>query len=426
LPSDGTANVTRRAVLAGGAVLAASVVLSRAGGSATAATAPLVAPVWSESLRRSFGVAAHPNYTSSVYGNVDAWLRQLSDLGAYYFRGMYDHRLPATLKAVQLCRALGLKWHMLLVPEDWSLSQTELRSRLDHIRDNAADVCIAVEGINEPNHNRDGTRVRSDWAQATVAYQQTIAERVRSSSKLAHVAIVGPSVQLTIADPYTTYSSLARAGISPYQTAAGTHSYPGGYPPQHRLDQRLDWIRRAYGPVRTVVTETGYHDALAAVTSHRPAPPEVAAAYGPRAVLEAAARGCRTTRYELLDDPNPAKNQAEANFGVIECPSLNATTWVRKPEYDAMRAFLGPLRDTARDYAPPAIPFAISGPSTLRHYLVGKSDRSARVLMYLDLPVWDPVQRVRLNAPTANVTVIDRLGPRIVQVGASVTSLGLR
>src|SRR5919202_760494 len=72
---------------------------------------------------------------------------------------------------------------------------------LAHIRDNAADVCIGIEGMNEPNNNRDGSPLPADWAVKAVAYQKAIADFVAAPPSMAHVRVVGPSLHLGGADP---------------------------------------------------------------------------------------------------------------------------------------------------------------------------------------------------------------------------------
>ena len=61
-----------------------------------------------------------------------------------------------------------------LLPEDWSLTEPELRARLIHVRDNAADVCLAIQGVNEPNHERTGGAPPADWAAPAVRFQKIL------------------------------------------------------------------------------------------------------------------------------------------------------------------------------------------------------------------------------------------------------------
>ena len=429
MPSAAELTLSRRGLLAATTVTAtaaASTPLVGAWTPASARALPLVRPVWAEKVRRSYGVCAHPNFQKTVYGGVDTWSLQLESLGASYFRGDYAAGLSSTMHMIQRCRELGIRWVMVVAPENWSMSIPQLKATLAHIRDHAADVCMAIEGINEPNTNRDGSRVRHDWAKAAVAYQRVIADFVDRTPELRHVKVIGPSLSLVKANTYPDFVALARAGVRDVMDRAGLHSYPGGFKPQKNLDERLGWVRHAWGPVRTWVTETGYTTALKSNTGHRPAPEDVAATYAPRAVLEGFARRCKTMRYEMLDDPNPGNNNIESNFGLLECPSLDPSTWKLKPEFVTMKSFLSSLEDHRPAHRPHRIPLAVDASYDVKWLLTAKSDGSHTLLAYRDAPVYDPVHKVRLAAPPVDLTVHDVAGTRTFKVGPEVTQVRVR
>ena len=237
---------------------------------------------------------------------------------------------------------------------------------------------------------------------------------------------MGPSLQLGGSNPLVDFQALTAAGIRPFMAEAGMHSYPGGLKPDNNVDKRLGWVSTAWGSLPTWVSETGYHTGTNVTTGHRPAPQDVAATYGPRSVLEYFTRGCRSVRFELLDDPNPGNNVAESNFGLLEATGLAPTTWTPKPEYTAMKAFLGSLKDTATSYTPAPVPLQVVAPSTVRWTVVAKSDGTATVLAFLNASIWDAIKRVPVTVAPVDVTITDRAGTRVVKVGAQVTSVPLR
>ena len=431
---------SRRAFIAGAAAASAlgatGSVLSGAFAPAGASTTPLplVSPVWSENLRRSFGVAVQPQMLKTPYASVSAWPRYAAELNAAYIRGKYSP-LPmlraATDSIVAQCRTYGLKWVMTLIPEDWSMTHDQLRAVLVHIRDNAADVCIGIEGMNEPNHNRDESPVRADWAAATVAYQKVIHDFVRSTPELSHVAVIGPSLQMGGADPLVDFQALAVAGVTACMDWAGMHSYPAGLKPDSKVDTRLGYVRDAWGSVPTWVSETGYTNAMAApMVGPRPVPFDVAAAYGPRSLVDYFSRGSNSVRYELLSEPDPTNAEPEYSYGLLHCPSNDPSTWTVKPEYTVMRDFLGSLKDTgpagATTFQPAAVPLKVTAPSTVKWLLTGKSDGTTTLLAYLNTSIWDVTKRVRLNPAAVDVTVTDRLGARTVKVGTTLTTIAVR
>ncbi len=425
-PSTATSALSRRGLLAGAAAAGAAVPVLGAGSlsPAAAATLPQVTPVWSETIRRSFGVAVQPQMQHTPYGEVNAWPAHAADLGVHYIRGKYASNLRSVDTLVQQCRALGLKWVMTVIPEDWSMSLTELKAALIDIRDNAADLCIAIEGMNEPNHNRDGSPVRADWAAMTVAYQKVIWDFVKSTPSLRHVSVISPSLQMGGDDIYTHFTKLRDAGIANYIDYAGMHSYPAGLKPDSKVETRLGYVRNAWGPVPTWVSETGYTNAMnAPMVGPRPVPADVSATYGPRSVLDYFTRGCKSARYELLGEPDPTNSQPEASYGLLHCPSNNPGTWTRKPEFDVLKKFLAGLKDTAASYTPSPVPLQVTAPANVKWILTAKSDGTKTVLAYLNAPVWDIRRRTRLSVSPVDVVIVDRAGTRKVRVGAGVVAI---
>ena len=420
--------LSRRGLLAAAAAAgAAAPALAGASFSPAAAALPQVAPVWSETIRRSFGVAVQPQMQRTPYGAVNAWPKYAAELGVTYIRGRYSPGLRNNDDLIRQCRALGLKWVMTLIPEDWSMSLTELRRSLAHLRDNAADLCIAIEGMNEPNHNRNGTPVRSDWAKLTVEYQKTIWDFVKATPSLSKVQVISASLQMGGDNPYTDFVKLRDAGIAKYIHFAGMHSYPGGLKPDSNLDKRLGYVRSAWGQVPTWVSETGYQNAInAPMAGPRPVPHEVSATYGPRAVLDYFTKGCRSARYELLGDPDSTLRDAESHYGLLTCRGDDPSTWSVKPEFTVLKGFLAGLKDTAASYTPAPVGLQVTAPSTVKWIVTGKSDGTATVYAYLNTSVWDVRSRTHITVRPVDVVVVDRAGARTVKVGATVVAVPLR
>jgi len=431
LPGERNPVVTRRTVLTGATAAAVTAPLVAGAVSAAAAVPRVqVTPVWTEELRRSYGVGVLPAVTAPAYAHVDDWMQRLAALGATYVRGRYQPRSARTAQMVERCRALGLTWLMSVIPENWSMSEQELQAVLEHIRDNAADVCLGIENINEPNHNRDGSPLRPDWPQLTVGYQRVIKTFLDSTPSMSTAVSVGPSLQMGADDPTPDFFALRDAGLPQYLDFAGLHSYPSGWGPAAYVDLRLGWVRDAWGAVPTWVTETGYNTARKAPfkgdKGPKPVPQDVAATYGPRSVLEYARRGCRAARFQLLDQPNPADDKPIFNYGLIENTGDLPSTWTPKREYTTMQTFLESLRDSTASYTPPPFRVGVQGPDSLRWLPVGKSDGSRSLLMYRGGAVWDPTTRTRRTVKSADVTVTDRLGTRVVKVGPDVVTLRIR
>ncbi|MBA3265302.1 MAG: hypothetical protein H0T14_02850 [Nocardioidaceae bacterium] len=379
---------------------------------------PEVQPVHANQLAQGYGVCSHPNFNKATYQHTAAWMERLAGMNASYFRGRYAQQLPSVRLATSEARKHGLGWLATVTPENLQQTESELLARLSHLRDNAADVVIAVEGVNESNQSSTGTRP-VDWAERTVEVQKTIWDFVKATPALNHVRVVGPSLHATVDTAHEDHLQLGSLGLQRYFDYAGLHRYFGGRYPNYLIDERLGWIREAYGDVPTWVTETGYTNSVANLTEHKPVPENISAAYGPICLLEFAVRGCRSTRYELLDDPDAgAKDEVESNLGLWRTPSLDPSTWTEKPEADRMRMFLASLQDPGAAYTPDPIRLKIEAPEEVRSLVVSKRNGNAALLLWQARGIFDPIKQQPVSVPSVNVQVKTPQSWNIVSVPA--------
>ncbi len=386
---------------------------------------PTVKPIWSHKAYEAFGVCAHPNFGNTTYQYTSQWMAALAETGASYFRGMYSQGINATATTTSRARGYGIKWGMTVAP-NLSTTDTELVNRIRHIGANAADVCRYVEGINEPNHSRSGGAVPTDWIRRTVAKQRVIWQAVRSDPRLAHVKVLGPSLQAVEATE-SDYKALGDAGLAQYMTHAALHRYPGGRYPNHLIDERLTWIARHWGGRPTWITETGYTNALATPSGHNPVPEDVSACYAPSALLEAVDRGCQVCWYELLDDPDPgAKDNIESNFGMFATISGMAPPWRAKPVVSVMKSFLSRLKDPGPAYDPPRIGLSVvSNVGDVRSTVMAKRNGSVTLFLRRATNCWDPNRQTRLTVPTIPVIVTTAKGTQTISISHGVRAVTL-
>ena len=387
---------------------------------------PSLKPIWSESVRKSFGVCAHPNFGDSQYQFTDAWVAALAETGASYFRGQYSHNLTATDVAIASSRRRGLRWGMTVVPENWAVTGPALVQRIRHIADNAADVCLYVEGINEPNHERGGGRAPSDWISRTMAVQRTIWDAVKGDPRLRHVQVLGPSLHAVLATE-ADYRQIGQAGLANYMDYAAIHRYPNGRYPNHLLDEKLGWVARHWGGKPTWITETGYTNAMGTNLGHRPVPEDVAAVYAPSAILEAADRGCMITWYELLDDVDgAAKANIESNFGMFAARGRIGPPWRPKPVVASVRSFLDSLRDPGPTFDPPQIGLRITTDAEdVRSTIIAKRDGSATVYLRRATEGWDRIAKRPIRVDEVPVVVHSARTQRTVWVDHEVQAVAI-
>lgn len=426
MPSQTNLPLSRRSLLAAGvsggaAAVAPGLILGRSD-----AALPTVQPLWSHKVHSAFGVNALPNHLRSGYQYTRQWMAALDATNASYFRGLYAHELSATRNVVSLARQHGLKWGM-TAAESLSYSDDAIRARIKHIATNAADVCLYIEGVNEPNYIRGTGGTPTDWKRRTVAKQSVIWRAVKSYASLSHVSVVGPSLQ-DVRATETDYRDLANMGLLQYMDRSGIHRYPGGRYPDYQLDETLAMLRRTWPGKAVWISETGYSNALATTGGHNPVPEDVSADYGPSTLLEAAARGCNVVWFELLDDPDPgAKDITEANLGMYA--TIGATmgpSWRAKPVVARMASFLGSLRDPGTTYTPPRIALQVSSASgDVRSTVTAKRNGSVTVHVRRATECWDPLRRQRISVAGVPVTIRTATSTRTVTVNHRVSSITL-
>lgn len=477
-------SVTRRAFMKTGISAAGLVGLSTspylASASATqpsaftlaAATSP-VQPVSALYITSRSGVCLHPNFNTagSVYKatNADAIVSRVASMGMTFFRGLLSAQTADAYAAA--CRKHGIKWLMTVVPEggtsptDQTVAAT--RAKIELIRDKYADVCAGIEGLNEPNHNRGGGTVPSDWARIACDHQVVIWNTAKANlpngapSAIRYVPIVGPSLHDVQAQvSYTAssapgglkhYHQLAGLGIKAVQNYCGLHTYPGGSYPTRQLNERLSYIYAAYGANYPVwCTEWGYHNALATTAGHKPISEAAAGTYGPRAYLQfitkvepnGAPRDLVLTFYEMLDDyDSGTKDIHEQNFGLwgVSDQSQDAATqpssWRPKPIAQKLSALLNALKDPpgTPTYLPPKVVCDVrstAADASLQWQVTATKAQAnagtATVWLWRDKEVWNRDTARPIVVSSVPVDLTDRAGTRRLTIGAEVVPIPLR
>jgi hypothetical protein len=309
---------------------------------------------------------------------------------------------------------------------DLSFPDSALVARIKHIAANAADRCLFVEGINEPNYNRGTGAIPADWARRAVAKQKIIWQTVKGDPRLSHAKVLGPKLQANVGTA-SHYQALGAAGITQYMDFAALACYPGGLYPYHKLNERLGWIRQYWGGKSAWITEAGYTNALAATSGAAPVPEEIAAIYAPSMLLEAVDHGCKVSVFELLDSPDAAaKNDTEANFGLFGIQGGEAPPWRAKPIVSSLRSFLSGLRDPGPAYTPSPISLSVtSSVSDVRSTVTAKRNGNATVHIRRARDAWDTSRKSRLAVPEVAVKISTPRGTRTALVDHHVRSFAL-
>ncbi len=390
---------------------------------ASAATLPQVTPKSSQAALESFGVCAMPLHDHSVYQYRSAWIGNLAAMGVPFIRGTYKQGFAPTYETARLLRERRMKWHMVLVT-DLRQSDADIRARVNDIASKNADVCFAVEGINEPNYSRGGSWVPSNWRELTLAKQKVLWQAVQARPELRGKPVLGPSLQMQKATE-ADFQWFASHGLNNYMTHAGTHCYPTG----RYIDSNFDAntrVMRKYWNKPVWVTETGYTNALADAGGQRPVPEWVAGVYAPSAALEAIDRGWKVNWFEVMDDVDAgAKNDVEANYGLYAVGStISPSGWRAKPAAIALKGILNGLKDPGTAFRPQTIGLRVAASTAdVRWTALGKRDGSVRLYLRRTAEVYDARTGRTLTVAPAKVTITTAKGTRTVSVDSQVTSV---
>lgn len=273
---------------------------------------------------------AHTPYTKSF----DAVLSLLSDLGVRRWRedlgfSIHQGRGAGQFARIREAAAAGFRFSLICfdgVHSPVNVS-TKLIPQIFEWCDGAVDF---FEGPNEPFVGRLKT-----GPMMLKKYQQSLYQTVRSHGDLRGVRILGPSLiqeQIQMAEP-----------MEEFVDCGNIHPYPGFLNPETTTDASLQRhivsARRVFGDRPVVITETGYHTALATKGQHLPVPEEIKTRYIPRLLLWSFQRNIgRTYLYEGVSSFARGDADPESSFGLLQ-NDLSPT-----PSYHAVKNLLAQFR----------------------------------------------------------------------------------
>lgn len=366
----------------------------------------------------SIGVNTHLHYTDTPYDRFDDVVRpRLHELGIRHIRDAaytYDGVSQDTTyyQRLRVLGGDGIALNLLTSIQTDRFERTDV-ALLDDIQRWTDGAVEAIEGANEP----DLSGV-DDWVARTRSLQRDLWRAVRSRPTLSTVDVVAPS---------PAWEPEALGDVSRWTDLGNWHPYPGGRCPSCATDDagfnaQLERYGRPAGSQPMVVTETGYHNAVAGDQSHPPVSERAAARYLPRLLFEHFNAGIRRTYlYELIDQrDDPSRTDREANFGLLRNDGS------RKPAYIALRNLVTILDDPGGPSTPQPLPMAIEGHgSDVGHSLLQKSSGVYELVLWRrvssyrtdedgqaerrDVEVRPARVVIRTDGPSASVRIFDPL-----------------
>lgn len=360
-----------------------------------------------DTLAETFSVNTHLTFLTSGYQNWQAVVDLVTALGARCIRERWGTGSPpGQISAMQDLAAVGIRTHATLgafytnTPTAAQII-TNLKAAFGAAR---GGIFRSFGGVNEPNDNK-GTPKPPDWAVWTRNWQRDLFQAVRADPGLASALVVAPALKDSEPTLQADFTALGALNIAAWVDCGDIHVYPGGQVPSNKIDQRKAWARVAYPePAPFYVTEGGYANIAA---PSNPTPVDVAMVYDPRLLMEHYWRGhLMFNRYELLDDPDGAGTNPQSHWGLVYTPTLNPSTWTKKPSFYAMQRLMGLVADPGPAHNPGGLRFSTTPPSAdYRQSLVAKRNGKFYLLMWRDTKIWDTGSRARLTPAAVTHTV---------------------
>jgi hypothetical protein len=328
----------------------------------------------------SVGVNVHPTYLSTPYGNVDRTIAVLQSLGIRHVRhGIHANPDPKfawvngySATVTNKLAAAGIKSDLVLGnPDD---SSGTVAQQLAHVRTKMLGAVESFEGPNEWDQT-----LRANWAAELRGYQRALYEGVKADPALKALPVFTPSLG--------EWRRLPQLGdLSAYADYGNLHAYPGGLAPgQSWLDDQLTAHRTVTGAKKVMITEAGYHNAMAATGLHKPTSERASGRYVARMLLEHYRRGLpRTWLYELYDEKEDlALTNKERHFGLLRLDGSE------KPAAKAVRNVIE-LAGTGTGGTAADLPIELTGAASgARRVAVRRPDGSVVLFLWQDSVIWD-------------------------------------
>jgi hypothetical protein len=334
-----------------------------------------------EDLVDAVGINVHLGHGGSPYvERFAACAAALDDLGVRHLRD--DIVLVGSEPSGQFERIAGLArrgYRFSLIFYDGSTPGPRVPpERFAEIADWAEDGLVVVEGGNEPP-----VAARPGLARLSAEHQAALFRAVRGDLRHRSVRVAGPS--------YIQGHIAAAENLSGSVDLANVHAYPGLEHPETRgagsLGGFLAAVRPVFGSAPAIVTENGYHTALATQSAHLPVSEGIRARYLPRMLLWSYLQGVRRTYlYELIASFDRGDADPESRFGLLAHDGTPTASFAAVR--GLMRLFGGRAEEDAapRDRLEVALPGGVPDLVAARFR---RADGALLVPLWLGLDGWD-------------------------------------
>lgn len=395
-----------------------------------------------DTFHYAFGTRVFPSYSSDTGGRLystAAGKKWLTDFGI----GFITHKVTPTMDAgiytwaKSIYDIAGITTGGLTVGEPFeTYSDSQWTSMINKIASMGAAVTM-VNGQNEVNNARTGT-LPSNWDAIAANHQKILWQRIqdlndtRDGQGLPPISVGNPNLHSGNISQHNSDAAKFLPQIEGYCDTINYHLYPRGGHPTWNLDAFASLYKSYLGDLPVVCTEAGYFAPSDSYTGGAlPAPNTLWGhdIYLRKMWLEYAVRGYRVSQYECMCDVDPTGNAREAQFGFIQTPGLDPSTWYARPAYTNVQNWNQITGGSAG-----TVPLKIEEASSGVQKLVVKHGAGAKLFLWRqdDIETWNSsagtITKNTLNPATIAVTVTsETFNPNgtTVQVGADVVVVDL-
>ena len=346
----------------------------------------------------SIGVNVHLSYFSRVYGTgYETIVRpRLRELGVRHLRdsgSVYDNEGWMNMaygRYRQVAEENDARFTIIVGPEGGSLrygDMSHIRTLLDYI---GPKNVVAFEGLNE--HDLLGGS--ATWATDIRSAQRALWEEIKGDPALAsRYRVLGPSIGRG--------DNVGSIGdLSAWMDYAALHPYPGGEEPLAHLELDREMLRPMNGNRPIIVTEAGYHNALAYTGGHPAVTEEVMGRYMSRLPFEFFDAGVkRAFVYELIDQGTDPR-RFDQNFGLLR------NDGTRKFAYRALRNIIEILDDPGPEFLRSRLQYTLQGDLTdVRQLLLEKRDGRFYLVLWQAVSSYDLYTKKKTVPRRRTITV---------------------
>ncbi|MEO8020203.1 MAG: hypothetical protein ABI769_20535 [Pseudomonadota bacterium] len=376
------------------------IVLLALAAQAGASPKPAIATFWAQQFVDSVGVNTHLRHARSYYDlQFESMKQRLVATHIMHIRdgamdqdgGFFAHAAAERFR--QLGEA-GIRVTFIFRP-------MVTREFVQGFPDRVRPAFEAYELPNELNQQKS-----LPWPETLRVWMPMFAQYVRDDLKTARFPILGPSIADLGGDPHLKLGDQARAldfgnlhkyyrAFNPATTGYGR---PGSPPCEAwnygSLDYALCQVRRISGDKPVICTEAGY---TSNGPSARAVTPKIQARYLARMLMLHLKAGIvRTFIYQLAD------HGSDEGGGM----GLLTTDGSEKPAWRQLSALMGELDDRAGQGEAPPLDIKFGGElEHLESLLFARRDGSYRLVLWLEVPSFDPKAARELDVSSQAVTL---------------------